>query len=935
MSRKKLYLIDGNSYIYRAYFAIPYLSNSKGLPTNAIYGFTNMLMKVIKEESPDYLAIAFDSKGPTRRHIEFEDYKAHRPAMPDPLSRQIPYIHRMVEAFNIPVLIMEGVEADDIIGTIARKAEKDGMEVIIITGDKDIFQIISPHIKIYDTLKNKYFGIDDVKERFGTDPERVVEVMGLMGDSSDNIPGVPGIGEKTAKALIEEYGTIENLLNNLEKIKKPKLKESLRENTELARLSRSLATIQTDIPIETEYKELSISKPDNEKLFPLLKELEFTAMLKMAAPEVSVKEHLTLEPDMAVEKLRGEGEIAMKLISDDPDPMKGKIDGIALAKKGEAFYIPVVSGQWSVVSQIFEGELIKVGHDLKKEMILLKRAGIGLTAPLFDTMVASYLINPVRSEHTLEGIDLEFLGKNVMEQGADEKSRIDSACHAAEAIFELREALSERLRDEGLEDLFYKVEMPLVRVLADIEMTGVKVNKEFLVEMSKEVDIDLQTIMGKIYSMAGQEFNINSPQQLSEILFDKLGLPVIKRTKSGDTANKELQALVKEIYSLAGFKYDVGVSNLLSKKGLFEELRNHAIENIKTYDLNDDELRVKIKKIDDLFDKIILIAKKAKAGSTDVEVLQQLSAVHELPAEILTYRTLTKLKSTYIDSLPSMINPDTGRVHTSLNQTVTATGRLSSSEPNLQNIPIRTELGKRIREAFIAEPGNLIISADYSQIELRVMAHMSEDPILIESFKRGEDIHSRTAAEVFGIMPGLVTAEMRRMAKVVNFGIIYGMSPFGLSKDLGISQRDAKRYIDAYFEHYKGVSAFIEKTLQEARGNGYVRTLLGRKRPMPELSSKEAAVRQFGERTAVNTPIQGTAADIIKLAMVNIFNRIRKENLKSLMTLQVHDELVFEVPENELEVMKQIVREEMEGVIELKVPLKVDIGVGKNWSEAH
>ena len=419
----------------------------------------------------------------------------------------------------------------------------------------------------------------------------------------------------------------------------------------------------------------------------------------------------------------------------------------------------------------------------------------------------------------------------------------------------MREALSERLRDDGLEELFFKIEMPLVRVLADIETNGVKVNKEFLIEMSKEVDKDLQTIMGKIYSMAGQEFNINSPKQLSDVLFEKLKLPVIKKTKTG--------------------------------------------------------------------------------YSTDVEVLQQLSAIHELPAEILTYRTLTKLKSTYIDSLPSMINPDTGRVHTSLNQTVTATGRLSSSEPNLQNIPIRTELGKRIREAFIAEPGNVILSADYSQIELRVMAHMSEDPILIESFKRGEDIHSRTAAEVFGIMPGLVTSEMRRMAKVVNFGIIYGMSPFGLSKDLGISQRDAKRYIDAYFEHYKGVSDFIDKTLQEAKGNGYVRTLLGRKRPIPELSSKEAAVRQFGERTAVNTPIQGTAADIIKLAMVNIFNRIRKDNLKSLMTLQVHDELVFEVPERELETMKKLVREEMEGVIALKVPLKVDIGIGKNWSEAH
>ena len=858
MSRKKLYLIDGNSYIYRAFFAIPHLSNSKGIPTNAVYGFTNMLMKVIKEEAPDYLAIAFDSKGPTRRHIEYEDYKAHRPAMPDPLARQIPYIHRMVEAFNIPVLIMEGVEADDIIGTIAKKAEKDGLEVIIITGDKDIFQIISPHIRIYDTLKNRYFGVDDVKERFGTEPERVVEVMGLMGDASDNIPGVPGIGEKTAKALIEEYGTIENLLANVEKITKPKLKQNLKENAELARLSRSLATIQIDIPIETEYKDLSRPEPDNERLLPLLKELEFSSMLKIAAPEVVVKEHKVADSEEAicelVTELAGEKDIALKLISDNKDPILGKITGMALAREGEAFYIPVVGGQWSVVSQIFEGELFKVGHDLKKEMILLKRAGVELAEPMFDTMIASYLINPVRSEQTLEAIALEFLGKNVTEPKSGQESA-DYACRASEAIFDLKEILSERLKDEGLEELFYNVEMPLVRVLSDVEMNGVRVDRDFLTGMSKEVDKDLQTIMVKIYSLAGQEFNINSPKQLSEILFEKLKLPAIKKTKTG--------------------------------------------------------------------------------YSTDVEVLQQLSAIHELPAEILTYRTLSKLKSTYIDSLPSMINPETGRVHTSLNQTVTATGRLSSSEPNLQNIPIRTELGRRIREAFTAGPGNLILSADYSQIELRVMAHMSEDPILIESFKKGEDIHARTAAEVFGIMPGLVTSEMRRMAKVVNFGIIYGMSPFGLSKDLGISQKDAKRYIDSYFEHYKGVSSFIEKTILEAKEKGYVRTLLGRKRPIPELSGKEVALRQFGERTAINTPIQGTAADIIKLAMINISNRLKNENLKSLMILQVHDELVFEVPEGELEIMKLLVCEEMEGVMELKVPLKVDIGVGKNWSEAH
>jgi DNA polymerase-1 len=864
MARKRLYLIDGNSYIYRAYFAIPHLSNSKGLPTNAIYGFANMLMKVIREESPDYLAIAFDSKGPTRRHIEYEDYKAHRPSMPDPLSRQIPYIHRLVEAFTIPVLMMEGEEADDIIGTIAKRAERDGMDVVIITADKDIFQIVSPHIRIYDTLKNKFFGIEDVKERFGTGPEGVVEVMGLMGDSSDNIPGVPGIGEKTAKALISEYGSIEDLLRNIERITKPKLRETLKENAELARLSRSLATIQTDIPVDIEYRGLSTSRPDTEKLLPLLRELEFTSLLKVVAPEVSVREHRTIDSEEALRKvldrLSDEKEVSVKIVSSSPDPMAGRSMGIALGRRGEAFYAVVDSGITPpLLRPFFEGKAVKIGHDLKVEMVLLKRDRIELAEPLFDTMVASYLLNPIRTEHTLEAVALEFLGKNVTEPSTGRQPPAidwkDYACHAAEAIFELKGVLSERLREEGLEELFHKVEMPLVRVLAWMEMNGVKIDREFLSDMSAEVDRDLQSLMEKIYSMAGEEFNINSPRQLSEVLFERLKLPVIKKTKTG--------------------------------------------------------------------------------YSTDVEVLQQLSAIHELPAEILTYRTLSKLKSTYIDSLPSMINPDTGRVHTSLNQTVTATGRLSSSEPNLQNIPIRTELGRRIREAFIAEPGNLILSADYSQIELRVMAHMSEDPILIDAFERGEDIHSRTASEIFGIMPGLVTAEMRRMAKVVNFGIIYGISPFGLSKDLGISQRDAKRYIDSYFEHHRGVKGFIERTLHEARERGYVRTLLGRKRPIPELSSREVAVRQFGERTAINSPIQGTAADIIKLAMVSLHKRLKEEKLKSLMILQVHDELVFEVPEDEVDVMKRIVREEMEGAMELKVPLKVDIGVGRNWSEAH
>lgn len=872
--RKAFYLIDGSSFIYRAFFAIRGLSNSKGLPTNAVYGFINMLMKILNEKRPHLLSVAFDPKGPTKRHEVFEAYKAQRPKMPDSLSVQIPYIHRAVSAFNIPALIVEGCEADDVIGTVSKKGEADGYEVVIVTGDKDMFQLITPHVRVYDPMKDRFFGEAEVVERFGVGPSGVAEIMGLMGDPIDNIPGVSGIGEKTAKELISAFGSVENLLCHLDEVERPKLRSLLQEQGEMARLSRELALIDTNLPVQIDYDVFRLKPPDNDKITGLFRELEFPSLLKRFAPqsapgdEGSTYLRITDGSELTgiLRKSADTGRLSFYIDGSEPDAMTAVITAIGLScKEKEAWYIPVAGEdlltQTLTIQQIkdslgpiIEGpEIMKYSHDIKRQLILLTRAGIKPQGLAFDTMIASYLLNPGRADHNLEGIALEYLNLHLpSSENTPDMTRC--ICQRADVILRLAGILENKLIETGVLDLFSNVEIPLAGVLAGMEMAGIRVDPEILTSLSKEMDRDIGVICQRIYAIAGEEFNINSPKQLSNILFNKIGLKPVRKTRTG--------------------------------------------------------------------------------FSTDEAVLTELALLHELPAEILTYRQLAKLKSTYADALLGLINPDTGRVHTSFSQAVTTTGRLSSSKPNLQNIPVRTEMGQRIREAFVARDGSVLLSADYSQIELRILAHLSGDELLTQAFKNDEDIHTRTAVEIFGLQPADITPEMRRRAKAVNFGIVYGISPYGLASDIGISQQEAKEYIDNYFMRHSGVKSFIEDTINRAKETGYVTTLLNRRRYVPELASEDNSIRQFGERIAVNTPVQGSAADIIKLAMINIHRRFIREGLKSKMILQVHDELLIEVPEEELAVATEIVTDEMEGAVQLAVPLKVDSGVGRNWREA-
>lgn len=886
--RPKLFLIDGSSYLFRAFYALPHLSNSKGTPTNAIYGFTQMLLKVLKEHQPTYLAIVFDSKAPTFRSEIYQAYKANRPPMPEALSLQIPYIKKIIEGYRIATLEKEGYEADDLIATVAKKVSPE-IEIVIITGDKDILQLVNDRITVYDTMKDKKFGIKEVKERFGVEPEKIVEVMGLAGDPIDNIPGVPGIGEKTAIELIQKFGSIENLLNHLEEVPQKKLREKLEQYGEQARISRKLAELPTDLPVSFQLEDFAVPSPDLRTLRKLFKELEFTKLLKELPSEEPLQDYereyrLILKEEeflSLIEDLRKASWISIDLETTSPFPMWANLVGISLSyHPHQAFYIPVGhqgphAHSQLPLSQVLEGLkpiladpwIKKVGQNIKYEWIVLKRYGIELRGILCDTMIASYLLNPTKHNHNLSELAREYLDRELMEfqevTGAKgmtfdqvelEKAK-NYGAQDADVTLQLSQLLLPKLREEGLLRLFEEVEMPLAVVLAKVEMNGVKIDSELLKEFSKEIEIQLQQKIERIYGLAGEVFNINSSQQLGKILFEKLKLPVIKKTKTG--------------------------------------------------------------------------------FSTNVEVLEKLSLHHELPLEILGYRNLAKLKSTYVDALPKLVHPETGRVHTSYNQTVTATGRLSSSDPNLQNIPVRTEEGNRIRQAFIPEKGWWILSADYSQIELRILAHLSQDETLIEAFRRDEDIHSRTASEIFGVPMEKVTPLMRRQAKVINFGIIYGMSAYGLSQQLGTEPKIAQTYIDEYFKKYPGVQIYIQKSLEEARTKGYVTTLLQRRRYLPEINSPTASIRQASERVAINTPLQGTAADIIKVAMIRIQNQLDKLRLKTKMIMQVHDELVFEVPEEEMEMASRMVREEMESVTELSVPLRVSLGSGKNWAEAH
>jgi DNA polymerase I len=886
-----IYLIDGTAYIHRAYHAIRNLSNSKGFPTNAAFGFARILIKLIKEKSPEYAAMVFDSRGPTFRHEIYTDYKANRPSMPPDMASQIPFIKSITRGFNLPVFEQTGFEADDLIGTLAAAAEKNGFEVIMVTGDKDFVQLVTEKSIIWDPMKDQVIDLNEVKSTFGVSPFQMIDVMGLSGDASDNIPGVPGVGPKTALLLIREFESLENLYNNIDRINKKKLKENLLAYKEQAFLSKKLVTINRGIDIAFEPEQLRLKQPDASLLTELFRELEFRQLQQdffEDAPKKEKSYHAVQEIarlDQMITKMAEAGIFALDTETTSQDPMKAGLVGFSFSSKpDEAYYIPCCHTYEGVPDQLdlftvlsrlkplLENPgVLKVGQNIKYDWIVLLRHGIDLAGVSFDTMLASYLINPSKRAHNLDQIAIDFLDHKTIKfkdlVGNDKNisgfcdvsidKAVEYACEDADITLAAKNILDEKLQHIGLKNLFDTVEMPLIPVLMRMEMRGIRVDKEKLEKLSNSYEDQIRQIECEIYQMAGEEFNIKSSQQLGCIMFEKLNLPVQKKTK------------------------------------------------------------------------------KKTGYSTDVDVLTLLADQHSFPKLILRHRTLCKLKSTYTDNLIDLIHPETGRIHTSFNQTVTATGRLSSSDPNLQNIPIRTEEGREIRSAFIPIQGWEILSADYSQVELRILAHYSDDPILIKAFLEDEDIHTRTANEVFQIFPEMITPELRRHAKIINFGILYGMSPFSLSKQLGISQKMAKNYIDNYFARYKGVKQFIDRTIEEARKTRKTSTLLDRIRMIPEITSSNISIRGFAERIAVNTPIQGTAADLIKLAMIKVDEEFRRQNLKSAMLLTVHDELVFEVPPEELNMVSNLVKSIMEGIWELKVPLKVNVSRGENWSAAH
>jgi DNA polymerase-1 len=877
-----LYLIDGSAYIYRAFFALPPLSNSKGLQTNAVYGFTTMLLKVLRDHRPDYVAVVFDEKGPTHRHEAFKEYKAQRPPMPQGMSAQVPYIHRVVEALSVPVIRQAGYEADDLIGTLARKAEAGGLEVVIVTSDKDMFQLLTPKTRIYDPVKDTWFGEADSQTRFGVEPARVAEVMGLMGDTSDNIPGVKGIGEKTAVKLITQFGTIDELLARVQEVTSTKTKNLLLEQGENARLSKQLATIQLDCPVEFDSARFRVKTPHTETLVGLLRELEFMTLAKTFQGETpeqnrlgaEIKQiHEVAEAEAFLKRLRDEDIVGVACLLSGETGVRAEVQGCALGlPDGGVAFVQGETQGWPrpITGLLRDTHRPKAVHDLKPALLAFHRQGVEVQGPCFDTMVADYLLNPNRRAHTLEAVAIDQLsyqlGTGTSEQAGKgsaslfdvDEGLVRRTGEAAAVTAKVAPLLYDRLKEQGSLALFEQVEMPLVPVLAEVERNGFLLDVEGLHGLSKELERELDHMVEGIYLLAGGEFNIGSPKQLATVLFETLGLKPLRKTKTG--------------------------------------------------------------------------------YSTDEDTLTQLATQHELPAQILNYRTLTKLKSTYVDALPQLVNPETKRLHTSLNQTVAATGRLSSTDPNLQNIPVKGDYGLRIREAFIAASGHQLLCADYSQVEPRILAHLSQDPRLLQVFERGEDIHMATAMELFNLPAGQVTRDMRRAAKSVVFGIVYGISPFGLASNIGVSQADAKKYIETFFEKFPAVRALMDRNIEEGKTKGYTTTILGRRRQIPELQSGDPAQRGMGERMAVNSPIQGSAADLIKVAMINVHRRLRDELPATKMILQVHDELIFEATELDLEQAKRLVRQEMEATgtkLGLSVPLKVDLGVGRNWRAAH
>ncbi|PWA05457.1 DNA polymerase I [Pueribacillus theae] len=876
--KNKLVLIDGNSILYRAFFALPLLSNSKGIYTNAVYGFAQMLLKVLDEEKPTHLLVAFDASKKTFRHEKYEEYKGGRQKTPPELSEQIPFVHDLLDAFRISKYELENYEADDVIGTLSKQAEDENWEVKVITGDKDLLQLVSDRVSVALTRK----GITDVdtydpvalRERYGIDASQIIDMKSLMGDPSDNIPGVPGVGEKTALKLLKQFGSLETILNSIDEISGKKIKETLENNHDLALLSKELVTIDRNSPIEVSLNDVSYGNYDQESVVRLFTDLEFKSLLDRFEHEESEEAESDSKIDISFETvtelssnmLKGETALIVEVMEENYH--QAEIQGIAIVNEtGKYFMTAEDACKSAEFKQWLNDETKKkITFDKKRAEVALGWQNIEIKGFSFDVLIASYLLNTTESRHDIAEIanrenityvqsDESVYGKGAKRKMPEREALANHLIRKAQAVYELKDILTDKLEKNEQYSLFDQLEMPLSNVLAQMELQGIKVDIDRLKNMGKELDERLKTIEQEVYEEAGVKFNLNSPKQLGEVLFDKLNLPVIKKTKTG--------------------------------------------------------------------------------YSTSADVLEKLQNQHEIIPKILLYRQLGKLYSTYIEGLLKVVNNNTGKIHTRFNQVLTQTGRLSSIDPNLQNIPIRLEEGRKIRQAFIpSKKGWVIFAADYSQIELRVLAHIAQDEKLIQAFKEDMDIHTKTAMDVFHVAKEEVTPLMRRHAKAVNFGIVYGISDYGLSQSLSITRKEAGEFIDRYLKSFPGVKRYMDEIVQKAKSDGFVTTLLHRRRYLPEIKSRNYNLRSFAERTAMNTPIQGSAADIIKKAMIEMNNRLQSEKLETNMLLQVHDELIFEAPEHEIDKLKQIVPEVMEQAVELDVPLKVDYSYGATWYDA-
>ena len=870
---KTLIIIDGNSIVNRAFYALPDLTNKKGLHTHAIFGFTNMLFKLIDTYKPTHISVAFDKKAPTFRHLEYKEYKAGRKKMPDELKQQLEPLKNLLDAFNINRLEIEGYEADDIIGTVSLKAEQDGYKVYIVTGDKDAIQLASKTTTTLITKKGvgevEEYDFNKVEEKYGMTPTQFIDLKGLMGDKSDNIPGVPGIGEVTGIKLIKEFGSIENIIENIDSVKGSPRKK-IEENKELAIMSKRLATIIRDVPIDFDLEKLEFGNYDKSKLIEVFNELDFNSLiarLDSNAEELKVIVNKLEDVKEFIKKARSSKKIILKTISRTGNILEKNIMQIYLSVDGEELFWADESQIDEIKELLVDEDLRVYGYNLKEDYIALRPYGISLSNIYFDIAIAEYLIDSSSSNYTYDSIAMnyfgqkiksseELLGKGVKAKKYEdlEKEELDNTIGSIVQLVEkVAPKMEEKLVNMDMDGLFYHVEMPLVEVLGYMEYEGVMVDKDKLIELGEEFKISIDKLEKDIYNLAGEEFNINSPKQLGVILFEKLELPVIKKTKTG--------------------------------------------------------------------------------YSTNAEVLEHLSDKHEIIDKITEYRQIVKLKSTYVDGLINIINPISHRIHSSFNQTITTTGRISSTDPNLQNIPVRLELGRNIRKVFIADKGFKLVDADYSQIELRVLAHMSQDEHMIDAFNHNVDIHTKTASQVFGIDINDVTSEQRSAAKAVNFGIVYGISDFGLAKNLHIPVKEAKNYIDSYLNTYEDIKSYMDSTIEEAKEDGYVKTILNRRRYIPEIKSSNTILKNLGKRLAMNAPIQGSAADIIKIAMVNVYKKLEERDLKSKLVLQVHDELIIECIEDELEEVSKIVKDEMEHAVSMDVNLDVDLNTGDSWYE--